>query len=47
MHSKPKVNYLVIFLFAGHSVMTDDGMQAFLFNEFDKKAQCNKLLQSE
>ena len=39
-HAKPKVNYLVFLLFAGHGILKD-GMQTLVLNEFDDKSFYN------
>ena len=42
----PKVNYLVIWLFAGHGVLRN-GMQTILFNELDKRNGYYKMFNCE
>ena len=44
--AKPPVNYLVIFLFAGHG-MIKDGSQVLLYNEFDEKTGFYKMFRAE
>ena len=46
LQARPKINYLVLFLFAGHNVIVD-GMQALLLNEFDHSRRCHKILHAE
>ena len=41
-----KINYLTIFLFAGHGIMKD-GMQCLVLNEFDPETGFYKLLPVE
>lgn len=41
-----KINYLVIFLFAGHGVL-HDGQHSMLFNEFDLDTKFYKKLKVE
>ena len=43
---KDKINYLTIFLFAGHGIMKD-GMQCLVLNEFDTQTNFYKLLPVE
>ena len=43
---QPRVNYLVVCLFACHGILKD-GMQYVVFNEFDKKAQFYKMMKVE
>ena len=44
--SKPPVNYLVIFLFAGHG-MIKEGAQVLLYNEFDENTGYYKMFKAE
>ena len=42
----PPINYLVMFLFAGHG-MIKEGAQVLLYNEFDKKTGFYKMFKAE
>ena len=42
----PPINYLVMFLFAGHG-MIKEGAQVLLYNEFDKKSGFYKMFKAE
>ena len=44
--SLPQVNYLVIYLFAGHGILRD-GMQSVLLNEYMKKDQFYRMFRAE
>ena len=44
--SKPRVNYLVICLFAGHGVLKA-GMQALIYNEYCKRTNFYRILYAE
>ena len=41
-----KINYLTIFLFAGHGILKN-GMQCLVLNEYDEETQFYKLLAAE
>ena len=42
----PRVNYLVIWIFAGHGIVKD-GMQNMLLNQFDSESKFYKMLAAE
>ena len=44
--AKPQVNYVVVWLFAGHGILKE-GTQHLVFNEFDKTKSWYKLLPFE
>ena len=42
----PRVNYLIIWIFAGHGIVKD-GMQSMLLNQFDSETKFYKMLAAE
>ena len=44
--SDPAVNYLIVFIFAGHGIIKE-GQQVLLYNEFDPETGFYKLFRAE
>ena len=44
--AKPKVNYLIVYLFAGHGIQKG-GLQSLLLNEFDPRTKFYKFFNAE
>ena len=44
--AKPRKDYLIFYLFAGHGILRD-GMQTLVLNEFDPQDKFYKTLQAE